>query len=109
MYLGVLSFSICCEGSKKLNGSWGLSYPVTTGFSCYTKKVDVLYVQEYIENDGKDLRICVVGDQILTSYWRVGLEGELLHNRAQGGELCADFIPQEACDLVFFYCKRVEY
>jgi ribosomal protein S6--L-glutamate ligase len=66
----------------------------------YAKRNEVLYVQEYLENDGKDLRICVVGNQIFTSYWRVGLEGEFLHNVAQGGELCFDFIPQEACDLV---------
>lgn len=74
-------------------------------FREYAEKVDVLYVQEYLENEGKDLRICVVGDQVFTSYWRVGLEGEFLHNLAQGGEICSDFIPQEAVDLVLKIAK----
>ncbi len=69
-------------------------------FMDYAKKNDVLYVQEHLENDGKDMRICVIGDKIFASYWRVGMEGEFLHNIAQGGELCYDFIPTEASDLV---------
>ena len=73
----------------------------------YAKNNEILYVQEYLENDGKDLRICVVGNEIFTSYWRIGAEGEFLHNIAQGGELCFDFIPQEACDLVLQVAKEL--
>ncbi|RSK29101.1 hypothetical protein EJF36_20680 [Bacillus sp. HMF5848] len=76
-------------------------------FLDYASKNEVLYVQEYLENDGKDLRVCVIGDDIFTAYWRVGQEGEFLHNIAQGGELCFDFIPQEACDLVLQIAKEL--
>jgi len=76
-------------------------------FREYTQENEILYVQEYLENDGRDLRICVVGDQILTSYWRIGAEGEFLHNIAQGGEICFDFIPQEACELVLHVAKEL--
>lgn len=69
-------------------------------FQKYMKANEVLYVQEYLENDGKDIRICVVGDDIFTAYWRVGLEGEFLHNVASGGNLIFDFIPPEALKLV---------
>lgn len=76
-------------------------------FYQYANQNDVLYVQEYLENDGKDLRICVIGKDIFTAYWRVGGEGEFLHNVAQGGSLCFEFIPQEACDLVLNVSKQL--
>ncbi|MFC4386897.1 RimK family alpha-L-glutamate ligase [Gracilibacillus marinus] len=69
-------------------------------FHNYANRSDVLYVQEYLPNDGKDLRICFVGDQIFASYWRVGQEGEFLHNVARGGDICYNFIPEEALDIV---------
>ncbi|MGP4041038.1 ATP-grasp domain-containing protein [Gracilibacillus sp. D59] len=69
-------------------------------FIDYARNNDVLYVQEYLPNDGKDLRVCVVGDQIYDAYWRIGLEGEFLHNVAKGGEVSHQFIPKEALDLV---------
>lgn len=74
-------------------------------FYNYAENIDILYVQEFLPNDGKDLRVCVIGDEIVTSYWRVGSEGSFLHNVAQGGELCFDFIPQEALDLVLKVAK----
>ncbi|QGH35554.1 hypothetical protein GI584_16530 [Gracilibacillus salitolerans] len=69
-------------------------------FINYARNNDVLYVQEYLPNDGKDLRVCVVGDQIHDAYWRIGLEGEFLHNVARGGEVSHQFIPAEALALV---------
>lgn len=76
-------------------------------FERYALNNEMLYVQEYLPNDGKDLRICVIGDRVYTAYWRVGSEGEFLHNVARGGELCFDFIPQEACDLVLQLAKQL--
>ncbi|GAA5416066.1 hypothetical protein Pryu01_01098 [Paraliobacillus ryukyuensis] len=69
-------------------------------FYAYADTNSVLYIQSYLENDGKDIRICVIGDDVYASYWRIGLEGEFLHNVAKGGELCYDFIPPEAINLV---------
>ncbi|WP_102348124.1 ATP-grasp domain-containing protein [Bacillus sp. Marseille-P3661] len=94
--------------AKEVRNSMGKGVFLIKGekeFREYAEHNDVLYVQEYLENDGKDLRICVVGDQIFASYWRVGLEGEFLHNVAQGGDLCFDFIPQDACELVLKIAK----
>lgn len=76
-------------------------------FIDYAKQNDVLYVQEHLENDGKDMRICVIGDEIFASYWRVGMEGEFLHNLAQGGELFYGFIPPEACELVLRVAREL--
>ncbi len=76
-------------------------------FRTYAEQSEVLYVQEYLENDGKELRICIVGDQVFTAYWKVGADGSFLHNVAQGGELCFDFVPQEACELVLRVAKEL--
>ncbi|WP_407269886.1 RimK family alpha-L-glutamate ligase [Radiobacillus sp. PE A8.2] len=76
-------------------------------FSAYADKVDALYVQEYLPNDDKDLRVCIVGDEVVTAYWRVGSEGAFLHNVAQGGDLCFDFIPSEAVELVQNVAKQL--
>ncbi|SFL35733.1 ribosomal protein S6--L-glutamate ligase [Gracilibacillus orientalis] len=69
-------------------------------FIDYARNNEVIYVQEYLPNDGKDLRVCVVGDKIYDAYWRIGQQGEFLHNVAKGGEVSHQFIPEKALDLV---------
>lgn len=59
---------------------------------------ECLYVQEYLPID-RDLRVTVVGDRVVASYWRIGGDG-FRHNVARGGELCFDGIPAEAVELV---------
>ncbi|WP_318245481.1 ATP-grasp domain-containing protein [Cytobacillus stercorigallinarum] len=98
--LDTFPFPFVAKESRNSMGKGVFLIQSKEDFLTYCEKVDALYIQEYLPNDGKDLRICVVGDEVLGAYWRVGLEGEFLHNIAQGGELCADFIPQEAIDLV---------
>ncbi len=66
----------------------------------YANKVDTFYIQEYLKNDGRDLRICVVGDEVITSYWRIGASGEFHHNIAKGGSISYEHIPTEAIELV---------
>ncbi|MDL4839630.1 ATP-grasp domain-containing protein [Aquibacillus rhizosphaerae] len=76
-------------------------------FQLYTDKVDTLYVQEYLPNDDKDLRICIVGNEIVTAYWRTVSNGSFLHNVAQGGVLCFDFIPDDVCKMVLDVAKSL--
>ncbi|MCK6256888.1 hypothetical protein LCY76_09805 [Fictibacillus sp. KIGAM418] len=67
-------------------------------FEEYAKANDVFYIQEYLPID-RDLRICVVGNEIIGSYWRIGSNG--FHNNvSQGGTLSFDNIPAEALELV---------
>ncbi|UZJ77281.1 ATP-grasp domain-containing protein [Fictibacillus sp. KU28468] len=67
-------------------------------FEEYAKANDVFYIQEYLPID-RDLRVCVVGNEIIGSYWRIGSNG--FHNNvSQGGTLSFDNIPAEALELV---------
>ncbi|UOQ46983.1 hypothetical protein MUN88_12880 [Gracilibacillus caseinilyticus] len=76
-------------------------------FRTYAEQNDALYVQEFLPNDGKDLRVCVIGDQIHAAYWRVGAEGEFLHNVARGGDICNEFIPDDALDIVLSIARTL--
>lgn len=51
-------------------------------------------VQPFVENDGRDLRVVVVG-QTMISYWRVQKDpSNFLHNAAQGAEIDAAADPE---------------
>lgn len=75
-------------------------------FITYANSNDVLYVQEFLESD-RDLRICVIGDEIIASYWRIGASGEFHHNVAKGGEISFENIPQDAINIVQNVAKRL--
>jgi ribosomal protein S6--L-glutamate ligase len=65
----------------------------------YLGKTDVLYVQEYLPID-RDLRIVLVGDRILTAYWRLQSPYSFHNNLSRGGEAEFSEVPQAALDLV---------
>ena len=49
-----------------------------------------LYLQEYVNKPGRDIRAFVTGDQVLTAIYRIGPKGEWRTNTAGGGkaEIC---------------------
>lgn len=59
----------------------------------------ILYAQEYLPID-RDLRVVVVGRDIVCAYWRIAPQGELRNNVAQGASTSFDGIPQQAIQLV---------
>ena len=73
----------------------------------YLGKADVLYVQEYLPID-RDLRIVLVGEQVLAAYWRLQSPYSFHNNLSRGGE--ADFspVPQAALDLVLNVSRALE-
>ena len=50
----------------------------------YCAKSSVLYVQEYLPID-RDVRVVIVGDKVVTAYWRTQSERGFYNNVAQGG------------------------
>lgn len=65
----------------------------------YAQANDVLYVQEYLPIK-RDLRVVVVGQQVVAGYWREAPEGGFHNNVARGGRVSFDSVPQAALDLV---------
>ncbi len=62
-----------------------------------TRKMEVLYVQEYLPID-EDLRVVFVGDGIAAAYWKRG--GGFHHNIANGARADFQAIPEAALGLV---------
>lgn len=56
------------------------------------------YIQEYLPID-RDIRVVVIGKQVVAAYWRVAKPGEFRTNVAMGAEIRLDPVPAEAIDL----------
>lgn len=65
----------------------------------YLERTDRLYLQELLPID-RDLRIVVVGDDIVAAYWRHRSQRSFHTNVAQGGQVSYGDIPVQALDLV---------
>ena len=71
----------------------------------YCSENQMAYIQAYLPIK-KDLRVVVVGDQVLHAYWRVAPEGDYLCNVSAGGAIDLDGIPRAATDLALSVAKR---
>ncbi|MEX1032620.1 MAG: hypothetical protein WDZ30_04620 [Cellvibrionaceae bacterium] len=64
----------------------------------YCARTEVLYVQEYLPID-RDVRVVVVGDQVLAAYWRLQAEGGFYNNLARGGAIHTGIVPKQVTQL----------
>jgi ribosomal protein S6--L-glutamate ligase len=64
----------------------------------YLSKTHPAYIQKYFPVD-RDMRIVIIGEQAVHSYWRIALRGEFRSNVAAGGTISLDPVPQKALDL----------
>lgn len=53
------------------------------------------YIQEYLPMD-RDIRVVVVGNEIVHAYWRIAAKGEFRSNVAAGAEISLEPVPTEA-------------
>jgi len=58
-----------------------------------------LIVQEYLPNPGRDVRVFVVGGEVIGSAYKYGAAGMWKTNVAQGGRMVDEPIPGEILDL----------
>ena len=49
------------------------------------KKTVLLYLQEFIPNPGRDIRVFVVNNKVIGSIYRIAPEGSWINNLSQGG------------------------
>lgn len=59
----------------------------------------MLYVQEYLPID-RDVRVVIVGNEVVTAYWRIAPPGGFHNNVAQGGAISFADVPPAAIELV---------
>ncbi|MCW3992081.1 MAG: RimK family alpha-L-glutamate ligase [Candidatus Bathyarchaeota archaeon] len=58
-----------------------------------------IILQEYLSNPGRDIRVFVVGDEVVGSAYKYGAEGEWKTNVAQGGRMVVEPMPKEILEL----------
>lgn len=66
-----------------------------------------IYVQEYLEKPGRDIRAFVIGETILASVYRVAPPGEWRTNVAQGGQTQPIRLPGELKELALRATKSL--
>ncbi|WP_017727176.1 ATP-grasp domain-containing protein [Halalkalibacterium ligniniphilum] len=75
-------------------------------FHEYVENNPYFYVQEYMPID-RDLRVCVVGDEVISAYWRINERNHFRNNVAQGARISFDSVPNEAIELVLKTAKQL--
>ncbi|WP_166253283.1 ATP-grasp domain-containing protein [Marinobacter salicampi] len=64
----------------------------------YCGQAEVLYVQEYLPID-RDIRVVVIGEQVVTAYWRHQADQGFYNNLAKGGRVDHAGVPLAAKSL----------
>jgi ribosomal protein S6--L-glutamate ligase len=72
----------------------------------YTARTDVLYVQEYLPIT-RDIRVVVVGEQVIAAYWRCQSERSFHNNVARGGWVDHSPVPEAATALALRVAREL--
>lgn len=72
----------------------------------YCERTPVLYVQEYLPID-RDVRVVVVGEQVVTAYWRTQSDRGFYNNVAQGGQIDYSPVPASVTDLALRLAREL--
>lgn len=66
------------------------------------------YIQEYLPSD-RDMRIVIIGKEVVHAYWRIAPEGEFRSNVAVGATIQLDPVPQKALDLALETTRKCQW
>ena len=73
----------------------------------YISRADVLYVQEFLPID-RDIRVVIIGDQVVTAYWRIQSANGFHNNVARGGLIDSSPVPSVAIDLALKVARDLD-
>ena len=73
---------MCIRDSIRLDNSQS---DLTSNLADLVKKRGVLYVQEFVPNPGRDIRVFVVGEEAVGAIYRVSVGDSFVSNLSQGG------------------------
>ena len=74
----------------------------------YCDQHPVAYIQEYLPID-RDIRIVVIGGQIVHAYWRKSREGDFRTNVFCGGQILLDDVPAAARELALHTARACQW
>lgn len=73
----------------------------------YLARTEVIYVQEYLPID-RDIRIVVIGDELIAAYWRLQSDQGFYNNISKGGAADYSPVPQAAIDLALLLARSLD-
>ncbi len=73
--------------------------------AAYCRETRIAYIQEYLPCD-RDIRVVIIGDEIVHAYWRIAAPGEFRSNVAVGATISLDPVPAEARELALATARR---
>ena len=74
----------------------------------YLEQTEVAYIQQYLAVD-RDMRIVIIGDEIMHAYWRITPPDEFRSNLAVGGAISLESVPPKALDLALHTARSCRW
>jgi ribosomal protein S6--L-glutamate ligase len=74
----------------------------------YCSLTSAAYIQQYLPID-RDVRVVVIGSQVVHAYWRIAPAGEFRSNVAVGASISLDSVPQPILDLALYTARRCRW
>ena len=76
--------------------------------SQYLRTHNPAYIQEYLPIE-RDLRVVVIGGNLVHAYWRIHAEGDFRNNVSRGGTISFEDIPAAALDFAVEAARRCRF
>jgi ribosomal protein S6--L-glutamate ligase len=74
----------------------------------YCNLTTVAYIQEYVPSD-RDMRVVVIGDEVVHAYWRIAPPDDFRSNVAVGANISLDPVPENALDLALEAARKCQW
>jgi ribosomal protein S6--L-glutamate ligase len=97
--LDTLPFPFVAKTARSAEGRGVFLIETQSDWRAYCATHAVLYAQELLPAR-RDLRLALVGDQVIGGYWREHRDGGFHNNVAQGGQIVHGALPAAAVELV---------
>lgn len=76
-------------------------------YECSAQMNPVVYAQEYVPM-ARDLRVVIIGERVVSAYWRVGGANHFHNNVSRGGMICRTDVPADILDKVLQIAQALE-
>lgn len=104
--LDELSLPFVAKTARSTQGQGVFRIDSRQDWDAYVESHDLLYAQELLPVE-RDLRLVVIGRDVIGGYWREHPDGGFHNNVARGGRVTGDPVPTAAIELVAAVARRL--
>ena len=74
----------------------------------YLHLTKIAYIQEYLPHK-RDLRVVIIDDEPILSYWRISASNDFRTNLSQGGTIQFNRIPEEGVEIALETARKCRF